>query len=320
MENSLISVIVPVYRVEPYLDACIASITNQTHSNLEIILVDDGSPDGCPEMCDQWAARDPRIRVIHKENGGLSSARNAGLDIATGEFIGFVDSDDMVRPDMYELLLNALLHSGKKIACCLDGWVPEKPAEAGQPEVREVGVEETLIGIFRGSVGTSVWRRLYRKSIWEKRRFYEGETNEDFPLLIPTTVEAGGMVQVLEKLYYYRPTPDSITSSYWKTDGRILLKNLERMYDQMQQYNLKCSEEFRGFAIKSVYCVGIALEKHYGKLSPEARVSRKIYLKIMKENFLYTMSGNFLKRKDKVLYFMVITHTLRPVYALLGKG
>ena len=98
-----ISVIVPVYKTEQYLNRCVQSITDQTYKNLEIILVDDGSPDNCPEMCDQWAKKDERIKVIHKRNGGLSSARNAGLDSATGDYIMFADSDDWMEPDMAEL-------------------------------------------------------------------------------------------------------------------------------------------------------------------------------------------------------------------------
>ena len=106
--QSLISVIVPVYKVEQYLDKCVESIVNQTYRNLEIILVDDGSPDNCPAMCDGWAKRDYRIKVIHKANGGLSDARNAGVAVASGEFIGFVDSDDWVAQDYIEYLLSLL--------------------------------------------------------------------------------------------------------------------------------------------------------------------------------------------------------------------
>ena len=104
--NSLISVIVPVYNVEDYLDRCIESIINQTYKNLEIILVDDGSTDSSGKKCDEYALRDGRIKVFHKENGGVSSARNMGLDIATGDYIGFVDSDDLLEHNMYEMLLN----------------------------------------------------------------------------------------------------------------------------------------------------------------------------------------------------------------------
>lgn len=101
----LISVIVPVYKVEPYLDRCVQSIVSQTYDRLEILLIDDGSPDRCPEMCDEWAKRDPRIRVIHKVNGGVSSARNEGLRAATGAWLSFVDSDDWLHPQFFEITL-----------------------------------------------------------------------------------------------------------------------------------------------------------------------------------------------------------------------
>ena len=104
----LISVIVPVYKVERYLDRCVQSIVDQTYRNLEIILVDDGSPDSCPDMCDAWIAKDYRIRVIHQENQGLGAARNSGIESSTGELIGFVDSDDWLEPTMYEALFNSL--------------------------------------------------------------------------------------------------------------------------------------------------------------------------------------------------------------------
>lgn len=99
-----ISIIVPIYEVEQYMNRCVSSIVNQTYKNLEIILVDDGSTDNCPDMCDKWKQRDSRIKVIHKKNGGLSDARNEGVKIATGELIGFVDSDDWIFDEMYQLL------------------------------------------------------------------------------------------------------------------------------------------------------------------------------------------------------------------------
>ncbi len=114
----LISVIVPIYNVEKYVNKCVGSIVNQTYTNLEIILVDDGSPDRCPEICDEWAKKDSRIKVIHKKNGGLSDARNAGMKIASGDYIAFVDSDDWIAPEMYERLLMAIKNDNSDIAAC----------------------------------------------------------------------------------------------------------------------------------------------------------------------------------------------------------
>ena len=116
--DKLLSIIVPVYKAAKHLDRCVESIISQTYENLEVILVDDGSPDGSPVMCDSWAQKDPRIKVIHKPNGGVSSARNAAIDAATGDFIGFVDSDDWIENDVYELLMKSLNENGSDIAFC----------------------------------------------------------------------------------------------------------------------------------------------------------------------------------------------------------
>ena len=114
----LISVIVPVYKVETYLNNCIKSIVNQSYSNIEIILVDDGSPDNCPALCDEWAKKDKRIKVIHKKNGGVSSARNSGLDLASGKYIGFVDGDDFIHKDMIDYLYKAMDSDSSQMASC----------------------------------------------------------------------------------------------------------------------------------------------------------------------------------------------------------
>ena len=116
--EDLISVIIPVFKVEDYIDECIISVINQSYKQLEIILVDDGSPDKCPELCDSWATKDNRIKVVHKCNGGLSSARNAGLDIARGDYISFVDSDDYIAPDMILNLYKCIIQNKTDISAC----------------------------------------------------------------------------------------------------------------------------------------------------------------------------------------------------------
>lgn len=317
--DALISVIVPVYNVEKYLPKCLDSIVNQTYRNLEIILVDDGSPDNCGTICDEYAKRDNRIRVIHKENGGASSTRNAGLDVALGEYIGFVDSDDMIHPEMYELLLNALRGSEKKIACCQSGWRPKETIEMTRIDPREVGIEDTLNGIFLGKVGTAVWCRLYHRVVWKELRFPVGETNEDYPLLVPTTVAAGGMVYVPAKLYYYRATPNSITATYWRKDAAILHTNMERIRRQVLEACPSCLTAFRAFLVRCAYSQGLVLEKHSAELDEKSRSVYRHCIQIMRSNWLFAMRGKNMKLKHKVLYTMVVTHTLRPVYKILGR-
>ncbi len=116
--NDLVSVIIPIYKVEPYIRECLDSVINQTYRNLEIILVDDGSPDGCPKICDEYAENDSRIKVVHKENGGLSDARNKGLDVASGEYITFVDSDDVVHKAYVEFLYDNLKKTNSDVSVC----------------------------------------------------------------------------------------------------------------------------------------------------------------------------------------------------------
>ena len=140
MEEQLISVIVPVYKVEPYLNQCVASIVNQTYQKQEIILVDDGSPDNCPAMCDAWAEKDSRIKVIHKKNGGLSDARNAGLKIASGACIALIDSDDIMDVNMLTQLYQALEENNADIAEC--DYVK---FENGQPDFSDGSVSITVL-------------------------------------------------------------------------------------------------------------------------------------------------------------------------------
>ena len=165
--GELISVIIPIYNVEAYLDECIASVIAQTYSNLEIILVDDGSPDNCPQMCDEWAAKDSRIRVIHKENGGLSDARNAGIDIATGEYIAFVDSDDWIEPEMYEIMLAALKNENADIcACNILSCFPERRNAWGCEEYTVGGSAEILSLLYRDTAyPVSALNKLYHRKL-----------------------------------------------------------------------------------------------------------------------------------------------------------
>lgn len=183
MATPLISVIVPVYKVEPYLDRCVQSIVDQTYTNLEIILVDDGSPDNCPAMCDAWAAKDSRIRVIHKANGGLSDARNAGMAIAKGEYIGFVDSDDWISEDMYALLMADMVKNGSDISACGVRMVFEddSPDKSLTPAGSAVlNSEEAMTALIREDLlKQPVWYKLYKSELAKDILFPVGKYHED---------------------------------------------------------------------------------------------------------------------------------------------
>ena len=218
MSDPLISVIVPVYKTEAYLDRCVSSIRNQTYKNLEIILVDDGSPDRSGEICEGFAREDSRIRVVHKENGGLSSARNAGIDVMTGEYAAFVDSDDDIALDMIETLYGLCVTHGAQIAC---GGV-EKVNDQGHVGyfnenvtdflllTREEAMAE-LLGNYR--VTNSLCDKLIHKSIFGDLRLTEGVIYEDFDVMYRCIHRADRVVYTGAPYYRYYLSQGSILRS-----------------------------------------------------------------------------------------------------------
>ena len=178
----LISVIVPVYNVEAYLDRCVSSIVNQSHKNLEIILVDDGSPDGCPALCDEWAARDERIHVLHKENGGLSDARNAGMGAAHGELISFIDGDDWIEPRFFEILQHELEAQNADVAAVQYRLCWEGDARERQNAYEHVTVYDRQTAmrlLIQNQIKQVVCNKLYRSAQIRDIPFEKGKVHED---------------------------------------------------------------------------------------------------------------------------------------------
>ena len=213
----LISVIVPIYKVEPYLHRCVDSLLAQSYQNIEVLLVDDGSPDQCPRICDAYAERDARVRVIHKPNGGLSDARNAGMDAARGEYLAFVDGDDYVDPDMYSALCQALLSSGDKLAICgfnkvTDGGALRRKTDMRYPE--RMTEDEFWYQLFfpHRDLGTVAWNKLYHRSILEGLHFPVGAIHEDEWLVHQYVSRAEHITVVNRCLYYYVVREGSITA------------------------------------------------------------------------------------------------------------
>ncbi len=224
MENHkpLISVIVPVYQVEAWLTRCVDSLLSQTYENLEIILVDDGSRDACPAICDAYAARDERVRVIHQENRGLSGARNAGIDTARGEFFAFVDSDDYVAPDFIEALYELIVKSGCAIGQCRFARVRGEALKGEQGDAYRMFRGECLMEQLYGAEEEATyfvvaWNKLYRSELFAATgiRYPSGRIHEDEATTYRLFHEAGKLAFLDRALYgYFTENAGSITSVF----------------------------------------------------------------------------------------------------------
>ena len=221
-----ISIIVPVYKVEKYLNECIDSILTQTFTDFELILVDDGSPDNCPALCDAAAKRDSRVRVIHQQNKGLSGARNAGIDIARGNWLGFVDSDDVIDRTFYEKLHTAAVHAGAEMAVCDILGVDENGKKCPfQYELlkNEVLTNEEVIRRMRLTPLVNAATKLYKREIFAALRYPEGKNYED-AFIAPAIYESIKHVACVgEQLYHYRINPEGIMKR------RVDIKNLDEV-------------------------------------------------------------------------------------------
>lgn len=214
-----ISIIVPVYRVENYLDRCIKSILNQTFTDFELILVDDGSPDRCPQKCDDWCKVDKRIKVIHKENGGLSSARNAGLEAAKGEYIGFVDSDDWITCDMYELLYRLAKKYKADIVCGgIERTNTENVAKNDSGTIRKYTQNEFSKKYFKLDSNETVHyvvNKLYSHETANKIIFPINLINEDVEGFFLALLAAKKIVTIDNTVYYYWENAESISYKWF---------------------------------------------------------------------------------------------------------
>ena len=236
MGNPKISVIVPVYKVEPYLRKCLDSILEQSYKDLDIILVDDGSPDNCGAICEEYAARDRRIRVIHQENGGLSAARNTGLKVAAGEYLGFVDSDDWIEPDMYERMLYGLLQAQADISVC------GRKEEYGDHSVfrgweqEQVLNTEQAVGLLLADeqMHSYVWDKLYRRDLFQELQFPVKHTFEDVAVQYRLFLRAEKIICLPKAFYHYRQRSDSIVNDISLKNRVQYFEAVKRRYDDLK--------------------------------------------------------------------------------------
>ena len=256
-----VSVIIPIYNVEKYLDRCVQSVRNQTLKDIEIILVDDGSPDGCPEMCDEYVRQDSRIKVVHKENGGLGFARNSGLDVATGEYVAFVDSDDFVESEMYEKLYETAKRNGLDTCYCSFNYYNSRTGKARQRhEVNELCVfrgSAAVNGFLLDMVGPAlpyphevkylmcVWKAIYSLALIKRNNIlFDNEkviASEDILFHCLYLPKASAVGFIPDCCYYYCENDTSISRTYDDAKFDRIVRSLQEVRRRLE-LNFSLSE------------------------------------------------------------------------------
>lgn len=264
MNNPLISVIVPIYNVECYLKTCIDRIVNQTYSNLEIILVDDGSPDKCPEICDEYEKNDSRVKVIHQENGGLAHARNVGIANSNGAYLTFVDSDDYVSNDYVASLYKGLIESDADIS--IASLIVFKESESScVSQERTPFVEIAKNDYFKEYVSIkaeksmpfiTAWNKLYKKELFEGIKYPKGKLYEDAFTTYKLIEKAKKIVYSTTKLYFYRLNSQSILGQSFKEKHIEMVEAFRDARDYFyQKGNAEIAEMFLSpLLMREIYC------------------------------------------------------------------
>jgi glycosyltransferase involved in cell wall biosynthesis len=297
--NDLISIIIPVYNMEKYLDRCLHSVLNQTYENLEIILVDDGSTDNSPNMCDNYALKDGRIKVVHKENGGLSDARNAGIRIATGDYIGYVDSDDWIEPNMYECMYKACAGNNAQLAVCrYFREYDDKTVNDGTSKV-EIFSRDEILNIYITDkdgymVYNSVWSKLFKRELVEGMLFPKGKNSEDIMYTTRAFCKLDKAAYIDTCLYHYVID---------RKDSIMNVDKTQRMFrDELPfwQEHIKCIREN-----VSDYMADLAAYYYYRRLlfyyvdTNNKGIADLVKHDLTKVKMIYSKEKNIVSRGDR---------------------
>lgn len=311
-----ISIIVPVYNVEKYLEKCVDSILNQTFKDFELILVDDGSPDNSGLICDQYAEKDSRVKVIHKENGGLSSARNAGIDIARGKYLGFIDSDDYIAEDMYELLYNNIIREKADLSICGIYHVYEgKKLEKKSEKYMVLNRDEAMVLIFHGNqISDHAVNKLYSKTIFADLRYPIGRYHEDSFTIVGILDQCEKVVVDTRQKYYYYHRDDSITSQTFSK------KHLEYItaWKQNEQVVFGRSKEIDEAAHQRVcFANFLVLDKIVNSNMEKVVPETKDIVKFLKSNYAFIMKNSIFTKNRKIALNMLMVNI--TLYKVLSK-
>lgn len=319
--NEMITVIIPVYNVKDYLDRCMTSVLEQSYKNLEIILVDDGSTDESSVMCDRYQEKDSRIKVIHKRNGGLSSARNAALDIAQGEFIGFVDSDDYIHKDMFKRMIDAAHRNDSDIVICEhfnekgDRLFIEDPIYDNEEKMTSQQALEILVDDVK--MRSYAWDKLYKAALFEGIRYPEGRNYEDIATTYLLFDKAEKLIRIPEYLYYYQIREGSISNH---KSGEKWNRNLHDIIDsRSERYKYFTEKGYTHLAQKDMAQLLPYIYAYIGtcyKFNDYKNVKRM--QKYLQENSAQIVENTHISAKDKKIMKMYMSS--KAVLTLYNKS
>lgn len=321
--KSLLSVIVPVYNVEKYLVKCVESILNQTYTELEIILVNDGSKDSSGSICDTLARKDSRIQVIHKENGGLSSARNMGIEAATGEYITFVDSDDWIEADGYEHLMDLMHRNQVNLVCGGNYNVDEQTGERTLgvcPRKEEIITTEEMVGrmFLWQDCDSSVCDKIFHHSLLKDFRFPVGKVCEDVSITYRILLSTDRVSFSDRPFYNYLQRSGSISRAGEINEKSFhFTQHTEVIYDYICKNNPAIQNQARYLRVRSLSHILLNLEQAEEKVRKQFDAEYRHARKELKKHIGFIVKSSYFSKKEKITNILLdlnLYRTLRPIF------
>ncbi|MBQ8149171.1 MAG: glycosyltransferase [Clostridia bacterium] len=305
-DTPLISVLVPVHNAEKWLGECVDSILAQTYPHFELVLVEDGSTDGCPALCDSYAAKDSRIRVIHRSNGGISAGRNTAAGAARGEYIAWVDADDRVDPAYLETLLTLCRRYDAPLSACNHFiWRPEKsePCFSVKEAERLMTAEECCENVlYHGVPDVSVWGKLYHRSVMERVAYPDGLLYEDTWAIADALLAAGRMAYTPVPLYHYRIRPDSISRDVYSPAKLDFLTAADRLCERI----LTAYPAMEAGAVRRRTHAALSVRRYFVNCPPELRPRRDELEKTVRQNAWSVLRNPRAPKRDKIAILAVL--------------
>ena len=324
-QDTLISVIVPVYKVERYLARCVDSILNQTYGNLEVILVDDGSPDNSGAICDDYARKEPRIRVIHKENGGLSSARNAGIEIARGEYFGFVDSDDWIEPDTYETMLGLATKYDAKMVCAgrydVDADTMERTIGLCPEKEAVISGVELLGRVFLwDNCDSSSCDKLFHRSLYDHVRYPLGVVSEDVASFYLLAQQAERVALCPKLFYNYYHHKGTITTTAISEKTFHFQQHTDVIYPYICAHFPEIQEQARYFRVRSLVHAITVVAQAEPREGNKFLAQYRTCCRALRNHIMFILTSPLLHNRERRTWLIMALGIYRPLRRMYYRG